>query len=473
MTAEGRDHAVVIGASIAGCLAARVLADRFAKVTILERHPIPQGTDSRKGVPQENHVHLLLRRGKLLLDDLFPGFLRELEERGAVVADLSRDVKFLHYEMWKRRFATGIEAHYCSRALIDDVIRGRLRRMPTVEMVDEALVQEPLADDTKRRIQGVRYVRKGETRVLPAALVVDASGRGSKAGAWLQELGYPLVERAAVETDLGYTTRLYQRRPEYADQWKVLLILPRPPGSRRMGVISPIEGDRWMVTTGGWFGEYPAPNEGAYLEFLRSLSVPDIYHVIKDAKPLSDIFTYRMKGGLRRHYERMDRFPEGFLVMGDALCCFNPLYSQGMSVCAMEAEALRRVIAPLPDGESVARSVRSAQRAIAEAVEPSWGMARSEDLRFPETEGERSSLLWLQHWYGAQLVRASARDRRVVTTLLKVVNLMEEGSQLQRPEIVLRVLRAWMRNLITKPFNVLSGSGSGSGFSGSGASDVV
>ena len=450
------DHAVVVGASIAGCLAARVLADHFAKVTILERHPIPQGPEQRKGVPQENHVHLLLRRGKVLLNELFPGFLKELEDRGAVVADLSRDVEFLHYDTWKRRFETGIEAHYCSRALIDDVIRGRLRQMPRIEMIDEALVENPIAEESNRRICGVRYTRKGKTHEIEAGLLVDASGRGSKASNWLQDLGYPAASRAVVETDLGYTTRLYERRPEYDDQWKVLLLLPRPPQSRRMGVISPIEGNRWMVTTGGWFGEYPAPNETAYLEFLRSLAVPDIYHVIKDAKPLSPIFTYRMKGGLRRHYERMDRWPDGFLVMGDALCCFNPLYSQGMSVCAMEAEALRLAIAPLRDGEAIARSVRSAQRAVAEAVEPSWGMARSEDLRFPETEGERSKLLWLQHWYGAQLVRASARDRRVVTQLLRVVNLIDDGAELQRPEIVVRVLRAWARNLISKPLSMVS-----------------
>jgi hypothetical protein len=153
-----------------------------------------------------------------------------------------------------------------------------------------------------------------------------------------------------------------------------------------------------------------------------------------------------MKGGLRRHYERLSHWPEGLLVMGDALCSLNPLYSQGISVCAMEAQALQRAM--LPDGAaSRVVNAHQAQKAIARAVEPSWAMALTEDLRFPETNGERPLKLWLRHWYGAQVVLASAHDRQVRGAQLRAINLLEGGRHLHSPEIVARVVGAWARNL--------------------------
>jgi 2-polyprenyl-6-methoxyphenol hydroxylase-like FAD-dependent oxidoreductase len=445
------DHAVVIGASIAGCLAARVLADRFRRVTLLERHPVPDGPEPRKGVPQENHVHLLLCRGKLILDELFPGFLAELESGGAVVADLSSDLRWFQYGVWRERFDSGVAAHYCSRGLIDSVIRARLRRLRNLELLAGAEVLEPIASPDGRGIRGVRWARGEQQHTLDADLVVDASGRGSKTSVWLKNLGYPTVERSVVATDLGYATQLYERRPEFHDQWKVMLVLPRPPRSRRMGVISPIEGNRWMVTTGGWFGEFPSADQHDYLEFLRSLPAPDIYQVIKDARPVSPIVTYRMKGGLRRHYERMARWPEGLVVVGDALCSLNPLYSQGMSVCAMEAQALQRALRPRSlAGRPLPFNAHQTQKAIARAVEPSWAMAESEDLRFPETTGERPLKLRLRHWYGAQVVLASAHDRQVRGALLRAINLLEGGTHLHSPGIVARVMGRWARSLVFK-----------------------
>lgn len=446
------NHAIVVGSSIAGCLAARVLADHFAHVTVLERHDVPVDADTpRKGVPQENHVHLLLERGKTLLDGLFPGFLGELERRGAVVADLSRDIRWMHYGVWKERFDSGITAHYCSRALVDDVIRGRLRALGRVDFVPGSTVRGLLTEGgSNGRVRGVRYTRGGRELDLAGALVVDATGRGSQAGDWLAALGYPRVDESTVQADLGYTTRIYERRREFARDWKVMLVLPKPPATRRMGVISPIEGDRWMVTTGGWFGEYPAAKEAEYLDFLRGLPSQEIYAVIKDAKPLSSIRSYRMKGGLRRHYERMARWPEGFVVMGDALCSFNPLYSQGMTVCAMQADALRVAAAPLGGPGALSRHALRLQRAIASAVEPSWAMARAEDLRFPETVGLRTLSLRLQHWYGSRLVVASARDKVVLVALLRAINLVDDGRRLHRPEIVARVVSDAVRGFVAR-----------------------
>jgi 2-polyprenyl-6-methoxyphenol hydroxylase-like FAD-dependent oxidoreductase len=230
----------------------------------------------------------------------------------------------------------------------------------------------------------------------------------------------------------------------------VVLVLPRPPGSRRMGVISPIERNRWMVTTGGWFGEYPEPDPRAFLEFLQHLPSRYIYDVIRDARPVSPVTSYRMKGGLRRYYERMERWPEGLLVMGDALCSFNPLYSQGMSVCAMQAEALQEALPRGGAGRHIMSGTHQVQVAIARSVEGSWAMARTEDLRFPQTTGCRSIALKMQHWFGSALITAARNDRRVRTALLRAINLLDEGPGVYHPYIVLRVAVAVARAALSR-----------------------
>ncbi|WP_163779999.1 FAD-dependent oxidoreductase [Myxococcus vastator] len=431
-------HAVVIGASIAGCLAARVLRERFERVTVLERNTIPSEPAPRKGVPQENHVHLLLQRGKHILANLFPGFLNELEQKGALVADLSRDIRTFQHGRWRQRFDTDIRAHYCSRGLFDSVIRQRLALVPGITFISQAEVASLRSEDGGRHIQGVTLTQEGKTTTMEADLVVDASGRGSRTEQWFKSLGIASPERSVVAANLGYATRIYRQLPRYTNQWKVLLVLPKPPYSRRMGVISPIEDQRWMVTTSGWLGDHPPSDEGDYLEFLRNLPVPDIYEVIREAEPLSEISLFRMPGGLRRHYERVTPWPGGFLVIGDALCSVNPIYSQGMSICAMEAEVLNDHIDALarPSGPAC----HAVQQALAQVVAPAWGLAESEDMRFPELGGERPLSLRWQHWYGERLVEASARNRDVSVALLRVTNLMDDGRQLQRPGMMMRVL---------------------------------
>lgn len=437
--------AIVIGASLAGMLAAHVCSRRFERVVLLDRGEVPGGTEPRRTVPQERHVHLLLQRGKRILESLFPGFVAELESHGAVVADASLDVQCYQYDRWKRRASTGIFTHYCSRALVDHLVRRRLRQNPRIVFEAHTRVTGLAAEQAPLAVTGVRAETGGQARALPADLVIDASGRGSQAGQWLRELGCPDVRVSSVPSKLGYASRLYRRMPEYDAQWKVLLVLPRPPASRRMGVISPIEGDRWMVTTGGWLGEYPGATEAELLEFLRGLPHRSIHDVIRRAEPLSDVSPYRIPGGLRRHYEELDRWPGRFLVLGDAICSLNPLYSQGMTATALEVEALRLGLDGLLGAGSSSGAARALQGRISAQVEAPWAMAESEDLRFPEVPGQRTWRLRAQHAYGSLLAEASSVDAVVGKKMLEVINLIEPPDSLGAPAFRLRVLGSALR----------------------------
>ncbi|WP_137939721.1 FAD-dependent oxidoreductase [Chitinivorax sp. B] len=435
---QKQSHAVVIGGSIVGCMAAKVLARDFDRVTVIEKGDFDDEVRDRRGVPQEKHVHLLLLRGKQILEEIFPGITTELEQAGALSVDLGHGVKCFQYGQWRQRFPSGVSAHYCSRRLIDNLIRRRLRRNARIEVQSDSRVVglhfHP--HDGQLAISGVKIESAGQSLNLPANLVIDASGRGSRMAEWLAAAGLGEVPKTLVETRLGYTSRIYRQLPAVADQWKVLLVLPKPPNERRMGVISPIEHGRWLVTTGGWFGEYPKPNEADFLAFLKSLPATDIYNVIRNAEPLSEVSSFAVPGSLWRHYEQMPHWPDGLLVMGDALCCLNPLYSQGMTICALEAKALRVSISDWLAGRIQAVDI---QRHFADAVNPAWGMATSEDLRFPETVGDRDLGLKWRHWYGARFVELSATHRLALQTQIGITNLVVPARQLYRPEIVGRI----------------------------------
>jgi len=431
-------HAIVLGGSIGGCLAAEVLSSEFERVTLIEQGDFDDDLNDRRSVPQEKHVHLLLLRGKQVMEEIFPGLLAELVQAGAEIADQGHDVKCFHYGHWKNRFQTGVSAHYCSRRLLDNIVRRRIRANPRITI------------HSKTRVLGLQFHREGAPRVhgvvldesapvreLAADLVIDVSGRGSRTAEWLAKEGLGEVKRTLVETKLGYASRVYRRRPEFADRWKVLLVLPKPPHSRAMGVISPIEGDRWLVTTGGWFGEFPKADPEEFVRFLGTLPVPDIQEIIRGAEPLSDVAGFGIPGSLRRHYEDALVWPDGLVVMGDALCSMNPLYSQGMTLCALEADVLRR---QLPIWKQGGGGTREIQALMVKVVEPAWNMAVSEDMRFPETQGHRSLGLRFHHWYGSGLCELAASHRLTLQTQVGVTNLVVPPSQLFRPEIAARVV---------------------------------
>ncbi|GFM81878.1 hypothetical protein PSCICN_25700 [Pseudomonas cichorii] len=431
-------HAVVIGGSVTGCLTAAVLAKRFERVTVIEKSDFYDETGPRQSLPQEHHVHLLLLRGKQIIERIFPGLLSALEQDGAQVADLGHDVKWYQGGRWKNRYRSGIHAHYCSRRLIDNQLRRCLTTVPQVDILSGTRVTgiEFAGIEDRRHVSGVTIDNGSGAQHLPCDLLVDASGRGTHMPSWLKEAGFGTVQNSVVKTELGYASRIYKRLPAFAEQWQVLLVLPTAPAQRSMGVISPIEGDRWMVTTGGWFGHFPGKDPDDFLQALADLPVPDIHEVIREAEPLSEVFTFKMPGSRRTHYDRLEHWPEGLLVVGDALSSMNPLYSQGMTIGALEADCIDNRLDALLDRSL---SCHQLQGLLCGVVDGAWNMATTEDFRFPETSGERTWRTRFDHWYGAGLGKLSASNRRALETQIGVTNLVVDPSRLYSPAIVSRI----------------------------------
>jgi len=299
----------------------------------------------------------------------------------------------------------------------------------------------------KDGITGVvlRY-RSGEQHeeALSADLVVDASGRGSRAPQWLNSLGYGNVQETSVKIDVGYATRIYRCPAQLPANWKALLIYGRPPDDKRGGVIFPIQGGYWMVTLIGSLRDYPPDDEAGFLEFARSLAQPDLYEAIKDAEPITPNAVYKYSANRWRHYERMERLPEGFIIMGDAACSFNPVYAQGMSVAAVEAQSLDRCLREqekFAGNNSWIGFTPRFQQAIARDIKTPWLLSTGEDLRFPGAEGKRSLSIRLLNRYMQRVIELTASDPHMTATLLRVRNLLKPLSTLFRPHIILAVLR--------------------------------
>jgi 2-polyprenyl-6-methoxyphenol hydroxylase-like FAD-dependent oxidoreductase len=427
-------HAVVIGGSMAGLLAARVLSDRYERVTLIERDAFPAVGEQRRGVPQGFHTHGLLCSGLRVMERLFPGLSNELIGAGAVIGDVLAQGRWYFEGACLSRRQSGMQGLLLSRPLLEGTSRERLRKIPNVTMIEDCVVESLVINEDKTRVTGVRTAKE----TMAADLVVDASGRGSHAAAWLEASGYAKPEEERVQVGIGYTSRLFRRSAEHISG-DFAVVVPATRDGKRGGAMLAQEGMRWIVTLFGYFGNCAPVELEGFMEFARSLPSADIYEVLRSAEPIGDGHCARFPASVRRRYERLERFPQGFLVFGDAICSFNPVYGQGMSVAALQAEALEEW---LGNGRLPARDffVRAAR-----VVDSPWSIAVGADLRIPETVGPRSKAVDAVNWYIAKLHRAAHRDAALSLAFLKVTNLVAAPPSVMHPKIALRVLMGSLR----------------------------
>ena len=435
-----RKHAIVIGGSLTGLLTARVLSNHFEKVTILERDPVHDMPESRKGQAQTRHLHGLLAQGLIIIKEYFPGIEQELIDGGAFVGDMGEFMHWYQYGGYRIHFKSNLVSMSMSRPFLEFHIRRRVLNLPNVTLIDSCAVNELVTNPDNDQILGVRVTKRSTENTpenINADLVVDASGRGSATPKWLESLGYARPQEIEVKARIGYTTREYRRREKDPSQVHIEMISPTAPFEKHGTFLFPIEDDRWIMTSGGYVGNHPPADEAGLLEFVRSLPAPDIFNIISKTEPLTEIITYKYPASLRRHYEKLTRFPEGYFVIGDAVASFNPIYGQGMTSAAMQTRVLDNV---LRQHTNLSGIWRAYFKHVAKVVDIPWQLAVGEDFRYPETEGVKPPLTDFLNAYVEKVHKATQRDPVVYAQFLRVMNLMASPASLMSPGIMWRVL---------------------------------
>jgi pimeloyl-ACP methyl ester carboxylesterase/2-polyprenyl-6-methoxyphenol hydroxylase-like FAD-dependent oxidoreductase len=431
------EHAVVIGGSVAGLLAARVLADAYERVTVIDRDALPDELQGRRAVPQGRHAHALLPRGRESLDALLPGFGAELVAGGAQTCDALREMRFILGGHELARADTGVQSILASRPFIEGHVRRRVRALSAVTLLDGCDVLGLTARD--RRVDGVRLLRRSDgsaEETLAADLVVAASGRGGRLGAWLEQLGLPSPREERLAVDVMYATRHLRLVPGALGGDKLVLIGARP-GQPRALFLFAQEGGDWILSVGGYGPDDRPPRDpDEFGAFAASIAPPDVAAAIAAGEPLDDVATHRFPASARRRYERLRRFPAGLLACGDAICAFNPTYGQGMSVAAAQAVALREC---LRGGER--DLARRFFRAAAVPVDHAWQISVGSDLALPEVAGHRPARVRVVNAYLRRLRATAEHDRTVAGALVAVTAMREPPAHVFRPAVVARVAR--------------------------------
>ena len=444
-------HAVVIGASIAGLLAAAALSGACPRVTLFERDTLPAEPGPRRGVPQTRQLHALQARGVQALDELLPGLRDELVAAGGVLADMQGDIHWYLDDYLLKTARTGLEGIGISRPLLEWLIRSRVAALPGVTITDATDVAGLVTADD--HVTGVT-VRAARTRdaaeeTIAADLVIDAAGAGSRTPVLLQELGLDAPRVTRVRAGVTYVTRMYRRDQKQLDGRFGSLFTPYP-GRPFGGAALRQEGDRWVVLLAGMVGTEPPLDDDGMIAYADKFASQDIASVMRESTPLTEPLKYTYPESTRRHYEKLGGLPGGLLVIGDAYCGFNPIYGQGITVAALEALILRRLLGPTEDRATEARATQDSSAGLARAyfqaagklVDEAWQTSAASDLRFPEVEGERRRGAGLLNAYGERFRAAASVDPALGETFLRVANMADKPTKLLFPGTVLRVFRS-------------------------------
>jgi 2-polyprenyl-6-methoxyphenol hydroxylase-like FAD-dependent oxidoreductase len=429
------NRAVILGASMAGLLTARVLAEAYSDVVLVDRDHLPIEARHRRGVPQSRHAHGLLARGQLALEELFPGLTDELTGRGAPCGDMLASTRTFFSGHRLRPGPSGVVVLQASRPLIESVVRARVLGLPAVTTREDCDVVG-LAT-SKGRVSGARVRPRhagGSEQTLEADLVVDATGRGSRTPRWLEQLGYSPAPVTSVPIGLGYASRTYRFVPGMLGGEQGIIHGPTSDSPRGAALIH-MEDDQLLLTLYGFLGDHPPTDPAGFDQFAANLLFPDVREVLVDAQPLDSPVAFRYPSAARHRYEELRRFPDGLLVVGDAICSFNPIYGQGMSVAALEALALRDQIR---EHGSVRPGLffRSAGRIVAVP----WNLATGADLALGGVPGRRTLQMRLLSRYVSRLHAHAALDHELGAAFVRVAGLVDPPSSLLAPRLASRVL---------------------------------
>lgn len=426
--------AIVVGASLAGLATAAALADRFDRVTVVERDTLSADGRPRTGVPQGRHGHILLPSGLRELTALLPGITDDLLAHGAHLIDAG-EIRFHIAGDHLRLDDPELQIVGATRPLLESVVRARVCALPNVEVADGHDARGLVLDDGVR-VTGLRVRRRdgGPEEIVHGELVVDAAGRGSRSPRWLADVGYRAPDEERFPVGVHYATRLFRWRPADLDGCRHV-VAGVPPDGRRGGFAAVVEDGRCLVTLVGVLGERPPTDLDGFVEYASTLEADDLHVLADGAEPVSEPSTGAFPSYLRRHYERLARLPDGYVAVGDGVCSFNPLYAQGMSMAFREAALLGRVVDRHGAGAVGAPFFRQATPMI----DAAWAIATSADLGHPEIEEPRTVAWRLLNRYFGRLLRVAHRDQVVANTYFRVISMVTPMQEMLHPRVVWRV----------------------------------
>ncbi|MFJ3924717.1 FAD-dependent oxidoreductase [Streptomyces sp. NPDC090022] len=431
-------------------LAAAALADHLATVTVIDRDTLPDAPGPRRGLPQAHHAHLLWSGGARAIEELVPGTVDRWLAGGARRIALPTGLVSMSASGWIRRYPEMQFLIASSRDLLDWTVRDTVVRRPEVTVLHRT---ELLGfRGGPERVTGVTIrAADGAERVLAADLVVDASGRGSRAPRLLEELGVGPVHSEEVDSGLAYASRIF-RAPAGTEDFPVVNVQsdPRVAVPGRTATVMPIEHGRWLATLSGTRGGEPTGSADDFEAFARSVRHPVVGELIARAEPLTDVVVTRSTVNRRNFLERVKRWPEGLVVVGDAVATYNPVYGHGMSVAAQGVLALRTELAARGlDAPGFARRV---QRAAAGPVATAWDLATAQDILYPDARGKRPGrAAGLLRGYMDRLMLTATSRPLVTRALFDVMTLSAPPTALLRPEVALAVARGPRREPLTAP----------------------
>jgi 2-polyprenyl-6-methoxyphenol hydroxylase-like FAD-dependent oxidoreductase len=434
------DRAVVLGGSMAGLLAARVLSESFAEVIVVDRDELTGVTGYRRGVPHGRHAHALLASGQQIIESYFPGLTDGLIEAGVQPGDFNADIQWYLNGQRLKPSNSNLLCVPAIRPVLEYHVRRRVQAIPNVTFLERTDILGLQTTPDAGRVTGARVQRQAEdsaVEVLEADLVMDCTGRGSRTPVWLEELGYDRPEEERMKIGLAYTTRHYQlpADPLGTD----LAIIPiATPSHPRGGVFYrlPGGGGRMELSLTGILGDHAPTDPDGFEAFAKSLPVPDIYNFIRAGEPLDDPVKFSFPQSVRRHYERLTRFPEGFLVLGDAVCSFNPVYAQGMTVASFESRTLRRHLQ-----RGAVPPARRYFKDVAKDIKAAWELSAGADLGYAGVDGRRTPKVRMANAYVGRLHNAAVHDSYLTNAFIRAAGLLDPPPAIMRPGALVRVLR--------------------------------
>lgn len=442
------DHAVVLGGSLAGLLAARVLADCYQRVTIVERDEVSDRCESRRGVPQGRHAHVLLGRGGQVFEALFPGLLDELVQCGAPVFDYSDlagiSLSFSGHTLARSGSFTDHDPAFTpSRRLLEWRVRRRVLSIGNVELIDRSEVAGLVSNAGKDRVTGavVCCAQSGTKRDLPADLVVDALGRGTHTPAYLDLLGYGRPTEERIDMRLTYCTQMLSIEPGTLDE--VTVLVGPVPGRPIGALLLKNENDTWMFSVFAMAGRRPPAVYADMITYAAELFPESLLATLRGARPLAGVARHTVPSSIWRRYDKMSRFPAGLLVLGDAACTFNPIYGQGMTLVALEAMVLGRWLRNRDNLQP-----RRYFRDLAKQIGTAWQLAANGDLSLPEITGHRPLIVRASNSYVNLVLAAAENDVAVASQFWKVASLCAPPTQLLHPATMYRVARAHLHRSV-------------------------